>query len=422
MDAHWVRSARDRSRVGGFWAAIAIAFAVVFAFLSLPGGGVQPTPDWMLLAVLALIAEMIPAREGFGNAPLRFTLPFIVAVCVGFGPTAAWLTDTTVVLAVAVAGGTMNAGRFDARTTVTKLVVCSIAATLAGALYGAAAARFADPDLRLMASVVAYVVGYMSVTRIADLRLGSRFDASEVRPGVVVATIFICLSFAAAVFVANGAAVFAPAILGPILAIRAMLRARSRIAETTDHTVSTLALMLQRSHPYTHRHLERVAEVSEAVALRLGLAPRRARMVQRAAILHDIGKIAIDEDILDLPRKLTDEEYEHVKLHAEYGGQILAEVESMREVSRWIRHHHERPDGRGYPEGLLDPEIPLESKIIAAVDAFDAMTGGMEGRDGRPFRAPMPVDEALDELERCAGSQFDPHVVRAFREVVGGAL
>jgi HD-GYP domain-containing protein (c-di-GMP phosphodiesterase class II) len=143
-------------------------------------------------------------------------------------------------------------------------------------------------------------------------------------------------------------------------------------------------------------------------------------MVQRAAILHDIGKIAIDEDILDLPRKLTEHEYEHVKLHAEYGGQILAEVESMREVSRWIRHHHERPDGRGYPEGLLDPEIPLESKIIAAVDAFDAMTGGMEGRDGRPFRKAMPVDEALDELERCAGSQFDARVVIAFREVVGG--
>ena len=420
MDAHWVRSARDRSRVGGFWAAVAIAFAVSFAFLSLPGGAVQPTVDWMLLAVLALIAEMLPARDGFGNAPLRFTLPFIVAVCVGFGPTAAWLTDVAVVLAVAVAGGTLNAGRFDTRVTLTRIVICSVAATLAGIGFAQASA-VTDPDLRLMASVVLYVAAYLAVTRLADDILGKhRFDASEVRPGAVVATIFLCLSFAGAVLVANNGALFTPALLGPILAIRAMLRARSRIADTTDHTVSTLALMLQRSHPYTHRHLERVAEVSEAVALRLGLSPRRARMVQRAAILHDIGKIAIDEDILDLPRKLTDHEYEHVKLHAEYGGQILAEVESMREVSRWIRHHHERPDGRGYPEGLLDPEIPLESKIIAAVDAFDAMTGGMEGRDGRPFREAMPVDEALDELERCAGTQFDPRVVVAFREVVGG--
>lgn len=376
----------------------------------------------MLLAVLALIVEMLPARVGFGNAPMRFTLPFVVAVCVGFGATAAWLTDVTVVLAVAVAGGTLNTGRFDTRGTLTRMVVCSVAATMAGIAYDSAAANINDPDLRLMASVFAYVVSYLTISRIADSLVGEqRFEISEVRPGIVVATIFLCLSFAGAVFVANRAAVFTPALLGPILAVRAMLHARTRIAETTDHSIATLALMLQRSHPYTHRHLERVADISQAVAIRLGLSPRRAQMVQRAAILHDIGKIAIDEDILDLPRKLTDDEYEHVKLHAVFGGEILAEVESMREVSRWIRHHHERPDGRGYPEGLLDPEIPIESKIIAAVDAFDAMTGGMEGRDGRPFRPPMAIDEALAELERCAGTQFDARVVSAFREVVGGS-
>jgi HD-GYP domain-containing protein (c-di-GMP phosphodiesterase class II) len=142
--------------------------------------------------------------------------------------------------------------------------------------------------------------------------------------------------------------------------------------------------------------------------------------VRQAALLHDIGKIAINEEILDAPRKLTTEEFDHVKLHAVYGGEILAEIDAMRETARWIRHHHERPDGTGYPLGLLDPEIPLESKIIAVVDAYDAMTGGMEGKDGRPFRPPMTQDEALAELERCSGAQFDAAVVAAFRQEVQG--
>ncbi len=224
----------------------------------------------------------------------------------------------------------------------------------------------------------------------------------------------------AVVFAVNGAIGWCVLLFAPTLALRRYLEAKQRMSASTHHAVSTLAMMLQHAHPYTHRHLERVASFSEEVALRLGLDRHRAMRVHRAAVLHDIGKIAIDEDILDLPRKLTTDEFAHVQKHAEFGGQILEPVEAFREESTWIRYHHERPDGRGYPEGLLDPEIPIESKIIAVVDAFDAMTGGMEGRDGRPFKAPMKVDAALEELERCSGTQFDRKVVIAFRAVVEG--
>jgi HD-GYP domain-containing protein (c-di-GMP phosphodiesterase class II) len=105
-------------------------------------------------------------------------------------------------------------------------------------------------------------------------------------------------------------------------------------------------------------------------------------------------------------------------MHAEWGAEILSSVRTFREIRTWIRHHHERPDGTGYPHGLSDAEIPIESKIIAVVDAYDAMTGSDQLGTQRSYRDPMTVDEALEELTRCSGTQFDARVVGAFRGVV----
>jgi putative nucleotidyltransferase with HDIG domain len=196
------------------------------------------------------------------------------------------------------------------------------------------------------------------------------------------------------------------------------LQYQSTMYEHYYETITALTLMLQRAHPYTHGHLERVARAAEEVAKRLGLSSQRARMVREAAVLHDIGKIAVDEALLDKPGKLTEGEMDHVRKHAEWGAEILHPVEGFREMLPWILHHHERPDGKGYPSQLPDAEIPIESKIIAVVDAFDAMTGGDIPGTRRTYREPMDIHEAFDELFRCSGTQFDPSVVTAFRAIV----
>jgi putative nucleotidyltransferase with HDIG domain len=183
-------------------------------------------------------------------------------------------------------------------------------------------------------------------------------------------------------------------------------------------TITALTLMLQRAHPYTHGHLERVAKTAEEVARRLGLSSSRARMVREAAVLHDIGKIAVDEALLDKPGPLSESEMDHVRQHATWGAQILGPVRGFRDMLPWILHHHERPDGLGYPSGLADADIPLESKIIAVVDAYDAMTGSELPGTKRSYRDSMTVEEALQELNRCAGTQFDRRVVGAFRTVI----
>jgi putative nucleotidyltransferase with HDIG domain len=198
------------------------------------------------------------------------------------------------------------------------------------------------------------------------------------------------------------------------------LKQKADLYEHYYETITALNLMLQRAHPYTHAHLERVAHTAEEVARKLGLSSSRARLVREAAVLHDVGKIAVDEEVLDKPTKLTREEIDHVRKHAEWGAEILSPVRQFAPLVPWILHHHERPDGQGYPSGLSRDKIPIESRIIAVVDAFDAMTDSQDGNPGRSYRLPMSVEEAIEELERNAGTQFDEQVVRAFREVVAG--
>ena len=269
------------------------------------------------------------------------------------------------------------------------------------------------------------IVNFLLVSQTEALVTKTRISERITATAAIAAQgmVLYCLaSIAVAIFVSKDLFLLVPLILLPIIVLRQVLKLRSQMYEHYYETVTALTLMLQRAHPYTHGHLERVSRISEEVALHLGLPAARARLVREASVLHDIGKIAVDEEILDKPAKLTADEFAHVKRHSQLGAQILAPVETLRELVPWIRHHHERPDGTGYPDGLSDVEIPVESKIIAVVDAFDAMTGGDAPSDRRPYREPMTIDAALQELDRCSGTQFDPTVVQAFRTVLASGV
>jgi HD-GYP domain-containing protein (c-di-GMP phosphodiesterase class II) len=140
--------------------------------------------------------------------------------------------------------------------------------------------------------------------------------------------------------------------------------------------------------------------------------------VYEAALLHDLGKTVLDERILNKPARLTAEEWEEIKKHPQLGAEILRDTPFLAPIIPWIAMHHERPDGGGYPFGLKGEQIPVEARVIAVVDAFDAMIGGEAPNQRRPHRRPLSLDEALSELARGAGTQFDAQVVRVFTEVV----
>lgn len=226
---------------------------------------------------------------------------------------------------------------------------------------------------------------------------------------------FAAVLSATAAAIAGGFVYAIPIAAVPVLAVRAIRRHHLRANQIATDLSQALCAMLRRAHPCSDQHVRRVADLAEAVALRLGVKPARATRVRMAAMLHDVGKVAVDAAVLDKPGPLDIDELAHVRRHAEFGATILGRAPCHRDIAEWVRMHHERPDGAGYPRGLPNKAIPVEAKIIAVVDAFDAMVGGgINGAYRRTYRAPMHEDDALDELRRCAGSQFDPEVVDAF--------
>jgi diguanylate cyclase (GGDEF)-like protein/putative nucleotidyltransferase with HDIG domain len=179
--------------------------------------------------------------------------------------------------------------------------------------------------------------------------------------------------------------------------------------------VLVLAETLDLRDTGTSLHSQTVGRYTEAIACELGFGPDRVERVRLAGILHDIGKLGVPDPILRKPGKLDDDEWTEMRKHPELGARILAGA-NLDDISRWVLYHHERPDGAGYPAGLALGEIPIESRILAVADAFEAMTAD------RVYREGMPLDDAFAELRRNTGTQFDEQIVDAFLTTVGDLL
>jgi putative nucleotidyltransferase with HDIG domain len=168
---------------------------------------------------------------------------------------------------------------------------------------------------------------------------------------------------------------------------------------------------------YTAEHAVEVARLSRLVGMDLGLNEEELEALVQGALLHDLGKLGVADAILEKPGPLTEEEWKVVKRHSEIGAKMIEPLKSLSGAVPVVRHHHERPDGSGYPDGLEGEQIPLPARIVAVADAYDVM---LRGRLYRPIRlrAKSTPAEALAELEREAGSQFDVRVVEALRRVL----
>lgn len=192
----------------------------------------------------------------------------------------------------------------------------------------------------------------------------------------------------------------------------ARARMQERLEDAYFATMGALAAALEAKDAYTNDHANQIAELAGAVCEQLGVAPAEARMIRLAALLHDIGKIGIPERILHKPGALTADELAVMREHPDIGARILEPVPYFAQLVPLVRASHERFDGAGYPGGHSGTEIPLGSRVIAVCDAFHAMT------EDRVYRPAIPVEQAVAEIERCAGTQFDPRCVDALLEVL----
>jgi putative nucleotidyltransferase with HDIG domain len=218
--------------------------------------------------------------------------------------------------------------------------------------------------------------------------------------------------------------------LGPTLALQRVVHlyqrqrdvsmklvdANERLEAANLSFAAALVTTLDARDRYTAGHSEAVATYARAIAERLGLPQKDQQLAFLCGLVHDVGKIGLPAGLLEKPGPLTLEERRQMEQHSAIGERILANVEDYEEIAQIVRHHHERIDGHGYPDGLRGDEIPMLSRIIAVADAFDAMTSD------RPYRDSMPQRTARLRLAQAAGSQFDATVVLALESILGGDI
>jgi putative two-component system response regulator len=177
------------------------------------------------------------------------------------------------------------------------------------------------------------------------------------------------------------------------------------------NAITALVYALEAKDKYTSGHSQRVAEISVAIAAELGLSQQDIEKIRLAGLIHDIGKIGVRESILNKSGRVNASEYQHILSHCDIGEHILTPIVEDEQILKAVRHHHERYDGTGYPDGLSGEQIPLGARILAVADTYDAIISG------RPYREAESIQTACNEIQRHKGTQFDPEVVDAFLRI-----
>lgn len=185
-------------------------------------------------------------------------------------------------------------------------------------------------------------------------------------------------------------------------------RQGDEISILNEELLLSLAKSIDLRDPYTMGHSQQVTNYAVVIAKELDLSQDQIEMIRKGSLLHDIGKLGVPDSILLKPNRLTDDEYKVIKTHPLLGAQILESSRNLRDLIPLVRHHHERFDGKGYPDGLVGHAIPLEARILALADSIEAMASD------RPYRRGLNLDEIIEEIKRVSGEQFDPRMVKVF--------
>jgi putative nucleotidyltransferase with HDIG domain len=404
-------------------AVVTVAFAVG---LVLNGASFGPAWAVILLGGLSLLAERRPVRVN-SNVEITVSILPVVFTAVVFGPLSA--------MAVGALGLLVTF-----RGPHTRWLIWTCTRALGAGLAGVAASLVLVDDLsagRLFAAVAlaAFVnAGFDAVVGavvISIRRSGSSLGGLRLLRPILLGTvplytaILVLLIYAYEEFSGWSLLLF----LVPAFAAHRLHGLYREQRETTDQLrvanerlesanlsfATALVAALDARDQYTAGHSAAVAVYARDIAVRLGLSDEAQQLAHLCGLVHDIGKVGLPAGLLEKPGALTLEERRRMEEHSAIGERILRKVDDYAEIARIVRHHHERMDGNGYPDGLRENEIPIVSRIIAVADAYNAMTSG------RPYRDAMPSRVARFRLAQAAGTQFDTAVVNAFETILANA-
>ena len=215
--------------------------------------------------------------------------------------------------------------------------------------------------------------------------------------GIIIAIAFIGYGYGAVLL-----------FFGPLLLARYSFKLYIEMRNLYISTIQALNKTVEAKDPYTSGHANRVEKFAVELAKAYELPFESIENIKTASILHDIGKIGINDAILNKTSRLTNEEYNEIMRHPSIGAEIISKVDFLKDITTIVKHHHERYDGHGYPDGLVGDQIPIEACILTIADSYDAMTSD------RPYRKALTAEEAFEELKRNSGTQFHPGLVEAF--------
>jgi len=370
---------------------------------------------FIFFLVLSTFAEFIPVGlPRGGSITIGFPIDFVIILV--YGPVFAMLiTALSAIIGVTVKGKTSwYKIIFDASQYALSAGIAGIVYQYTGGIIGFQNFfKFIFPAV--LCALTYCLINLILVTIVISLAQGVRvttvwrINFKEILPSYLAEAPIGFLM--AIVYVEVG-------ILGILLFFLPLLLARrsfelyTKMRKMYLETIRALAAAIDAKDPYTKGHSERVTQTSIALARELKLPEREIDNIEYAALLHDIGKIGIDERILGKNDGLTGKEFERIKEHTIMGAKIMEPVEFLKDSYKTVYHHHERYDGDGYPDGLKGEDIPLSARIITVADAYDAM-----GSD-RPYRKKLSNDKILNELKDQSGKQFDPEVVKALISVL----
>lgn len=405
-----------REQWAGLVAGAGFVLVAAAVWLLRPPHGLEVVPAAMCLLVLALAT-----RIGF-DTPFGFTVPTQVAFVPLLFVVPLAIVPVAVVAAMMISRIDQLVTRATGPRALLRAVCNSWFAIGPVAVFAIAniAPRDAGPGLLIVALGAEFVVDF-AITAVQDTITHRASVGAQAREtwvyGVDAALSGIGLVVAQTLDHSPAEVLFLVPLLG-LFAVFARernsrLRGLLELNSAYRGTALVLSDVVESDDHYTGQHSRSVVELALTLAQGLGLSDERLRNLEFAALLHDVGKIAIPKEIVNKPGKLDPDEWTVIRTHTLEGERMLSQVGGfMREVGLLVRSHHERWDGRGYPDGLAGEEIPLEARIIACCDSWNAM------RTDRVYRNALPLEVALDELTANAGAQFDPRLVEALLPII----
>lgn len=366
--------------------------------------------EYAIFVLLVVIADLVNVTLPHGGASISVSTPITFASIVIFGAyPAAWLEAVSAI----VVEGLVN--RRPLEKVFFNVPVLALSTGLAGlAFQSLPFSQSLTSPLFLIPLVVCGVVHWLVNTSLVSTIIGLSDGRNPLRIwrsnyfwNLRHLVAFVPLT-AIIILVYRFAAPWTLALfIIPLLLLRYAYRLYLDMKETHIATLTALTSALDAKDAYTHGHSYRVSRYALLLGRALGLSGKRMELLEYAALLHDIGKIGVSGDIISKDGKLTDEEYRAMKAHPAIGAKIIERLKFLNEAAQIVKYHHERPDGKGYPDGLKGEAIPFEARILQVCDTLDAMTST------RSYRKARSIEETLEEFRKYRGTQFDPEVVDA---------